>query len=98
MEETIMDLYVKERGIDLLKKTELILNAILDEKKMDESYKRRVKKKIAINLQILLILFFVKRNVFLSSLIISLDNSSVFLTKTFARSNESKASSLPISI
>jgi nucleotide-binding universal stress UspA family protein len=47
-----MDLYVEESGIELLKKTELILKAILDEKKMDESYKKRIKKKIAIDLQI----------------------------------------------
>ena len=47
-----MDLYVEESGIELLKKTELILEAILDEKKMDESYKKRIKKKIAIDLQI----------------------------------------------
>ncbi len=47
-----MDLYIEEKGIDLLKKTKLILNAILDEKKIDENYKRRVKKKIAIDLQI----------------------------------------------
>ena len=47
-----MDLYVEESGIELLKKTELILKAILDEKKMDESYKKMIKKKIAIDLQI----------------------------------------------
>ncbi|MCL4321865.1 MAG: hypothetical protein M1478_05200 [Deltaproteobacteria bacterium] len=47
-----MDLYVEESGIELLKKTDLILKAISDERKMDESYKKRIMKKIAIDLRI----------------------------------------------
>lgn len=47
-----MNLYLEESGIDLLKKAELILKAILDEKELDEIYKKRIKKKVAINLQI----------------------------------------------
>ncbi|MHB8231930.1 MAG: hypothetical protein ACYDDB_03395 [bacterium] len=47
-----MDLYLEESGTELLKKTKLLLNAVLDEKELDEIYKKRIKKKVAINLQI----------------------------------------------
>lgn len=47
-----MDLYLEESGIGLLKKTRLLLNAVLAEKEINENYKKRIKKKAVINLQI----------------------------------------------
>jgi len=50
-----MDLYINEKGIDLLKKAVLILKSVQDKKEMDEFYKKRnkswLKKKQILDVQ-----------------------------------------------